>query len=226
MEQSAFDRRSFLKGIGLFAISGALLPATAQAADLEAQPLEPQLDSAGIVADIDTQAANKKTAIICFSCTGNTWAVAKRIKKATGGTLVRLKPKKPYTSADRDYDDENSRVYREHEDYDNPARSKTRPAIANLAQIKRAVKKANVVYIGYPIWFGEAPHVLFTLVEKLSLKGKKVVPFCTSGGSGLGASAKHLKSRAIVSKKTTWKKGRNFYDTPSQKTVNKWVAKI
>lgn len=82
------------------------------------------------------------------------------------------------------------------------------------------------MYIGYPIWWGEAPHIVYTLVEGVSLKGKTVVPFSTSISSGLGSSAKHLKTKAKISSKTKWLKGRNFYDIPSQKTVNKWVKKL
>lgn len=64
------------------------------------------------------------------------------------------------------------------------------------------------------------------LVESVSLKGKTVIPFSTSISSGLGDSAKHLKAKAKISSKTKWRKGRNFYDIPSQKTVNKWVKKL
>ncbi len=240
MENRQMSRRSFVKHAGAIAAAFALLPATAHGAELRTAQMQPQAlgnagDSApGIAAQSEGSAlgatslaaqaaASSKTAIVCFSCTGNTWAVAKRIRKATGGTLVRVKPKAPYSQADIDYDNAKSRVNKEHGDIDNPAKSRVRPAIANLAQIRKAVKSAKVVYVGYPIWFGEAPHIVYTLVEKLSLKGKRVVPFCTSGGSGLGPSAKHLKSQARISKKTTWEKGRNFYDIPSQNAVNKWV---
>lgn len=78
----------------------------------------------------------------------------------------------------------------------------------------------------YPIWWGEAPHIVYTLVENVSLKGKTVVPFSTSISSGLGSSAKHLKTKAKLSAKTKWLKGRNFYDVPSQKTVDKWIGKL
>ena len=94
-----------------------------------------------------------------------------------------------------------------------------------MATVK-AVTDADVVYIGYPIWWGEAPHIVYTLVENVSLKGKTVIPFSTSISSGLGDSAKHLKEQAVISKKTKWRKGRNFYDVPSQKTVNKWVDSL
>ncbi|MFG6348380.1 MAG: hypothetical protein K1W15_06650 [Lachnospiraceae bacterium] len=71
--------------------------------------------------------------------------------------------------------------------------------------------------------WGEAPHIVYNLVENVSLNGKTVVPFCTSISSGIGSSASNLKNNAKISSKTKWLKGRNFYDVPSQKTVNKWV---
>lgn len=167
----------------------------------------------------------KNVVVLYFSATGTTKGAAKRIKKATGGKLIGIKAAQPYTEEDLDYGDENSRVTTEHKSADSPAKSKVRPKISNLAAIKKAVKKADVVYIGYPIWWGEAPHIVYSLVENVSLKKKTVIPFSTSISSGLGSSGRHLKTKANISSKTKWLKGRNFYDIPSQKTVNKWVKK-
>lgn len=168
----------------------------------------------------------KNVVILYFSATGTTKGVAKKIKKATKGKMISIKAAAPYTESDLDYGDDESRVTKEHESADSPAKSSVRPEISNLKSIKEAVKKADVVYIGYPIWWGEAPHIVYTLDEGVSLKGKTVVPFSTSISSGLGGSAKHLKTKAKISSKTKWLKGRNFYDIPSQKTVNKWVKKL
>ena len=98
-----------------------------------------------------------------------------------------------------------------------------RPAISNLDEIRSAIKGADIVYIGYPIWWGEAPHIVYNLVENVSLKKKTVVPFCTSMSSGIGDSAVNLKGNAIISKKTKWLKGKNFFDEPTQKQVDKWL---
>lgn len=169
---------------------------------------------------------NKKIVILYFSATGTTKAVAKKIKKNTNGKLIEIKAADAYTSADIDWTDDNSRVTKEHNSASSPAKSSVRPKIKNLRAIKKAVKKADVVYIGYPIWWGEAPHIVYSLVENISIKKKTVVPFCTSMSSGLGSSAKNLKKNAIVSKKTKWLKGRNFYDIPSQKKINKWIKAL
>lgn len=171
-------------------------------------------------------AAKKKAVILYFSATGTTEGVAKRIKKTTKGTLIEIKAKDPYTDDDLDYGDSDSRVTKEHESADSPAESSVRPEISNLKAIKNAVKKADVVYIGYPIWWGEAPHIVYSLVENVSLRGKTVVPFSTSISSGMGDSAENLKGNAKISAKTKWLASRGFYDVPSQKTVDKWVKDL
>lgn len=112
---------------------------------------------------VQTQAAsNKKIVILYFSATGTTKGVAKKIKKATNGKLIQIKATKPYTADDLDYGDENSRVTMEHNSASSPAKSSVRPKIANLSAIKKAVKEADVVYIGYPIWWGgSAAHCIY-----------------------------------------------------------------
>lgn len=171
-------------------------------------------------------ASKKKTVVLYFSATGTTKSVATKIKKATKGTLIEIKAEDPYMDDDLDYGDDNSRVVKEHESASSPAESSVRPKIANMKQIKKSVKRADVVYIGYPIWWGEAPHIVYTLVENTNLKGKTVVPFCTSMSSGKGESASHLKEKAKISSKTKWESGRNFYGRSTQETVKKWIKTI
>ena len=178
------------------------------------------------VQNVEAKTKQKNIVVLYFSATGTTKSTARRIGKATKGNVIEIKAKNPYTDEDLDYSDENSRVTKEHESAPSPAESEVRPEIRNLKAIKKAVKKADVVYIGYPIWWGEAPHIVYSLVEQVSLKGKTVIPFSTSISSGLGSSGKNLKTKANISSKTKWMKGRNFYDVPSQKTVNNWVKKL
>lgn len=178
------------------------------------------------VQSVEAKTKKKNIVVIYFSATGTTKGAAKKIGKATKGNVIEIKAKDPYTDEDLDYGDENSRVSKEHASAKTPAKSKVRPKIANIKAIKKAIKEADVVYIGYPIWWGEAPHIIYSLVENVNLKKKTVIPFSTSISSGLGSSAKHLKAKAQISSKTKWLKGRNFYDVPSQKTVNKWVKSL
>lgn len=173
------------------------------------------------------QAKTKKNVVILyFSATGTTETAAKRIRKNTKGQMLEIKAADPYTEADLDWTDNSSRVTEEHESANSPAVSEVRPKIKNLNAIKKAVKKADVVYIGYPIWWGEAPHIVYSLVENVGLQKKTVVPFCTSLSSGIGNSASNLKKNARINNQTKWLKGRNFYDAPSQKTVNKWIKTL
>lgn len=184
------------------------------------------MTSFGDAKNVEAKTKKKKIVVLYFSATGTTKGAAKKIGKATKGKVIEIKAEHPYTEDDLDYTDSNSRVSREHTSASSPAKSEVRPEIANMKAIKKAVKKADVVYIGYPIWWGEAPHIVYSLVENVSLKKKTVIPFSTSISSGLGSSGKHLKAKANISSKTNWMKGRNFYDVPSQKTVDKWVRKL
>lgn len=177
--------------------------------------------------NIQVQAAQKKNVVILyFSATGTTEGAAKKIQKTTKGKLIEIKASEPYTDDDLDYSDENSRVTIEHESAKTHRDSFVRPGIENIKQIKKEVKKADVVYIGYPIWWGEAPHIVYSAVENIDLSKKTVVPFCTSASSGLGKSSSYLKKNATISSKTKWLKGKNFYGVPSQKTVNKWIKSL
>lgn len=175
--------------------------------------------------------AKSKTVILYFTGSGNTRTIAKKIQKATKGKLIFIEAADPYTDADLDYSEADSRVVKEHEsnggDDKTPLDSSVRPGIKNLSAIRKAVKSAKTVYIGYPIWWQEAPHIMYSLVENINLGGKKVVPFNSSMASGSGESSDHLKSDAKVNKKTVWLDGKGFTDAgPSQKSINKWVKKV
>ncbi len=76
----------------------------------------------------------------------------------------------------------------------------------------------DTVYIGYPIWWGEAPNILYTFVESADFSGKTVYPFCTSGSSGIGGSARNLARNA----KGDWKSGKRFSRTVSEAQVRDW----
>lgn len=169
--------------------------------------------------DTGVESMGGKTLIVYYSASGNTEEVANHIASVTGGDLFEIVPAEIYSDADLDWTDKDSRVSREHDNEDE----------RNVPLVSDTVDNWNeydTVFIGYPIWWGEAPHIVYTLVENVSLKGKTVVPFCTSASSGMGKSAKNLKKKAAISSKTIWMKGRNFYDMPSQKIVNKWIDSL
>lgn len=155
----------------------------------------------------------KKTAVIYFSATGTTKDAAKKVAKATGSDIIRLLPKKAYSTKDLDYDNPKCRANKEQDS------SKARPALAtavkNLSQYK-------TIYLGYPIWWGKEPKLIRTFLDKYSLKGKIVVPFCTSGSSGISGSIAGIKAGA---KGAIVKDGRDLTDD-SYSDVKNWVKQL
>ena len=119
-----------------------------------------------------------------FSATGTTESVAKKIADATGGRLYEIVPEKEYTSADLNWNDDRSRSSVE---MNNP---QSRPALGGSPV---DVAAYDVVFIGYPIWWDQAPRIINTFIESNDLKGKTVIPFATSGGSGISNSVEVLK---------------------------------
>ena len=131
-------------------------------------------------------AASGKTLVIYFSATGNTKAAAEAIAAATGGDLLELEPAEPYTSADLDYNNADSRVSREHDDETLRDVALKTTTVANWADY-------DTVYIGYPIWWGIAAWPVDTFVKANDFTGKTVIPFCTSGSSGNDKSLRNLQ---------------------------------
>lgn len=172
------------------------------------------------VQSLEAKTKEKNIVVLYFSATGTTKGAAKKIGKTTKGTVIEIKAKDPYTDEDLDYGDENSRVSKEHASAETPAKSKVRPEIANIKAIKKAVKKADVVYIGYPIWWGEAPRIVSSFVESYDFSDKTIVPFCTSGGSGIAPSVTNLEE---LTSGATWLEGQRLNGGDSRDTVMEWV---
>lgn len=154
----------------------------------------------------------KKVLVVYFSATGTTKSAAKKVKKATGGTLYQIKAVNRYTEADLDYSDDDCRANREQND------ESSRPEITGKIN---NIRKYDVIFIGYPIWWGKEPMIIRTFLESYNLKGKKIVPFCTSGGSGISGSMKGVKAAAKGAKVA---KGKDLTDS-SAKSVQKWAKK-
>ena len=123
-----------------------------------------------------------KTLIAYFSTSGETARLAKTLAGVTGGDLFEIKPQTNYTAADLNWNDSSSRSTLEMKG------DKSRPAMAGPAD----VAQYDVVFVGFPIWWYEAPHIIETFLESCDLSGKTVVPFATSGGSSMGKTAKIL----------------------------------
>lgn len=153
-----------------------------------------------------------KTLVAYFSATGTTKQVAQNLAKATGADLYEIKPLKPYTSADLNWHDSNSRSSVE---MNNP---KSRPEIVTD---NFSADKYDTIYLGFPIWWGTAPKVVHTFLEKYDFSGKKIIIFATSGSSGLGDTANNLKSSVSTSTKII--EGKVLNGNPSVDELKQWV---
>ena len=157
-------------------------------------------------------ASKKKVLVVYFSATGNTEDAAKDIRKATGGKLYQIKAADPYTVEDIDYNQKNCRANVEQQD------EEVRPKIDG--KIKN-IRKYDVIFVGYPIWWGKEPMIIRTFLELYNLKGKTIVPFCTSGGSGISGSMKGVKAAAKGAKVVS---GKDLTDM-SYGSIRKWARK-
>lgn len=161
-------------------------------------------------------ASGGKTLVIYFSATGNTKATAEAIAAATGGDLLELEPAEPYTSADLDYNNADSRVSHEHDDASLRDVALKTTTVANWADY-------DTVYIGYPIWWGIAAWPVDTFVKANDFTGKTVIPFCTSGSSDIGESGTQLAALAGTG---DWQTGKRFASAVTQQEVADWVKSL
>lgn len=137
--------------------------------------------------NVENEMSTNEILVAYFSATGTTKRVAEKIAQLEGADIYEIVPKDPYTSADLNWHDNNSRTTKEMNDQN------VRPEIGSIDIDLTQYKK---IYLGYPIWWGDAPRIMATFVEKYNFDGKKVIPFCTSGGSGIGRSGSNLASQA------------------------------
>ena len=128
-----------------------------------------------------------KALVAYFSASGTTERVAQRLAQATGADLFAIAPEVPYTAADLDWRDKGSRSSREMGD------RSCRPAIAARVDDMAAY---DVVFVGFPIWWYREPSIIDTFMESYDFAGKTVVPFATSGGSGIGDSGRNMAALA------------------------------
>ncbi|WP_407384496.1 flavodoxin [Ruminococcus sp.] len=136
-----------------------------------------------------------KTLVVYFSATGTTKGVAEQIASVSGADTYEITAAQTYTEADLNWNDTNSRTTLEQND------KSVRPAIGSETI---SLDAYSTIFIGYPIWWGEEPRIMDTFVESYDFTGKTMIPFCTSGGSGIGASGSNLAANA---KTGTWLEG-------------------
>lgn len=162
----------------------------------------------------NADAQETKVLVAYFSATHTTEGVAEHIADGLGADIYEIVPEEPYTSADLNYNDNNSRTTIEMNDPD------VRPAISGSVE---DMGQYDIVFIGYPIWWGDAPRIVSTFVESYDFSGKTIVPFCTSGGSGVGSSAANLEQ---LTDGAEWLAGKRLNGSDSQETVMEWVNSL
>lgn len=149
--------------------------------------------------------------IAYFSCTGNTESIANHLDSILDADVYEINPEVPYTDADLNYGDPNSRTSIEMND------PNARPAISEGVE---NMEDYDIIFLGYPIWWGDAPRIISTFLESYDFSGKTIIPFCTSGSSGIGSSVSNLEA---LTEGAIWLDGQRFSGNASEATVESWV---
>lgn len=159
----------------------------------------------------DKEVEENKMLIVYFSATGTTKALAETIAETTGADIVEIVPSEPYTSEDLNYNNDNCRANQEMND------ESARPAIADSIE---NIDEYDTIFLGYPIWWGTMPRIINTFLDTYDLSGKTIMPFCTSGGSGIETSVSAIKDVCGADVKNGF---RGTSSTASAQ-VEEWIA--
>ena len=152
-----------------------------------------------------------KILVAYFSASGETAKLAKTVAEVTVGDLFEIKPEVAYTSADLNWNDKHSRSTVEMND------ESSRPAVASHVE---DMAQYDTVFVGFPIWWYQAPRIIETFLESYDFAGKTVIPFATSGGSGMGRTAEILKASCPGA---AIDNGKRLSSRESASSVQKWV---
>ena len=210
------ERKTMKKIISLFMVLTMVLSLAACSTNQspsESTP-EEQPDSSAEAQQPTDEAG--KTLVVYYSATGNTENVANYIATATDGDLFELEPAEPYSDADLNWTDDNSRVVREHDD-------ESLRDIELVADTVENWDSYDTVFIGYPIWWGIAAWPVNGFIEANDFTGKTVIPFCTSSSSGLGESGELLAEMAGTG---DWQEGQRFRSGASESDVAALVESL
>lgn len=194
---------------------GTTAPASSQETGKEVQQTEPLQSGSGENASVMEETgreAGPDILVAYFSATGTTKTLAGYISEVTGGDLYEIVPEIPYSSEDLNYSDNNSRSTREQND------EGARPAISGSVE---DMDQYEIIFLGYPIWWGEAPRIIDTFMEAYDFSGKTIVPFCTSGGSGIGSSARNLHN--LADSDVIWLDGERLSSDISHDEMVRWI---
>lgn len=159
----------------------------------------------------ERQEEKRKILVAYFSATGTTQQPAAKIAQGLNADLFQIEPEQPYTDADLDWNDDSSRSSVEMNDVS------SRPAIANQVE---NMNQYDVIFLGYPIWWGQAPKIISTFLESYDFAGKTIIPFCTSGSSPIGDSGKNLEG---LTDGVLWQEGARFKGSDTQEILMQWI---
>ena len=155
-----------------------------------------------------------KNLVAYFSASGSTRKLANNLAQVLGADIVEIKPQTPYTGKDLNWNDSKSRSSVEMAD------KTSRPTLAQKAD----VAAYDTIFLGFPIWWYVAPHIVNSYLESADFAGKTIVLFATSGGSGFGNTLAELKPSCDSSVK--WIEGRVFRGHVDSETLNAWVKQL
>lgn len=185
---------------------------TAEAAEqTEVQPEAAQETAEELANEAPAATDHSDVLVVYFSATGTTEGVAERIANVTGADVYEILAAQPYTEADLNYNDNSSRSTTEQND------KSARPEIGSE---DISLEGYTTIYLGFPIWWGEEPRILDTFVEKYNFDGITVIPFCTSGSSGIGRSGSNMEEFAGSG---TWLEGERFSGGVSEEELMSWI---
>lgn len=151
--------------------------------------------------------------VLYFSATGNTKVIAEYIASDVNGELVEIIPLHEYTDEDLNYNVSDSRANLEQNN------DSARPEIANMINID----DYETIFVGYPIWWGDVPKIILTLLDTYNFDGKTVIPFCTSGGSSILESQTTLEN---YNKNINWITGKRFSTSTSRNEITSWLEEL
>lgn len=149
-----------------------------------------------------------------FSVTNNTKKLANYAKEHLSCETFEIVPEQAYTSQDINYNNSDCRANKEQQD------DSARPAIKNKLD---DLSKFDTIILGFPIWWGQAPKIMYTFIESYNFEGKTILPFCTSGSSPIRSSATNLSKSAP---KANWLEGKRFASSTSKEEIGKWLDDI
>lgn len=184
---------------------------TASSSEADVSSSQPEEVPESSEPETPEKTSGAKVLVAYFSATNTTEGVAQKLAEGLGADIYEIIPETPYTADDLNYSDNGSRSSIEMND------ESARPAISGLVE---DMSQYDVVLIGYPIWWGEAPRIVSTFVESYDFSGKTLAAFCTSASSGFGRSDSALKEAAGSA---AWLDGKRFSGGASADEILAWA---